>query len=72
MSEYDDYDWEDPHEDYCDHDEYDIDILTGRCECSRCPTSWYATDDQIRQEIQRQATYYEDIEREERRQWWRA
>ena len=27
----------------CDHDDYEMDILTGRCECSMCPHRWYAT-----------------------------
>jgi hypothetical protein len=64
--EYDDYDAERE----CDHEEHQIDILTGRAECCMCPHSWYVSGDEITREIERQATYYEDIERQERRQWW--
>jgi hypothetical protein len=55
----------------CDHDDYEIDILTGRAECCMCPHSWYVTSEDVSREIERQARYYDDMEREERRQWWR-
>lgn len=67
----DDDDYDDVPQDECDHDAYEIDILTGRAECSFCPHSWYLTSEEIEREIERQASYHEDCEREERRQWWR-
>jgi hypothetical protein len=60
--------WDD---DPCEHDEYEVDIVSGRCECSRCPETWSATGVQIEHEIERQRAYYEYEERENRRQWWR-
>lgn len=62
----DDYEDEDP----CDHDDYEIDILDGRCRCM-CGHSWYASNEQVEAEIERQAAYDEYLERENRRQWWR-
>lgn len=63
-----DYDRED---DPCDHDDYDTDILTGRCMCWRCGESWYATGDEIDRELRFQSEYAEAMDRENRRQWWR-
>lgn len=60
-----------PEEDYCEHGHYSIDILSGRAECDQCPHSWYVSDDEIRREIERQASYDEYLERENSRQWWR-
>jgi hypothetical protein len=53
----------------CDHDDYETDILDGRCRCS-CGRSWYASDAQVTAEIERQRAYFEYEERENRRQWW--
>jgi len=69
MTDEDDYD--DTPQDECDHDAYEIDILTGRAECAFCSQSWYLTSEELDCEIERQASYHEDCEREERRQWWR-
>ncbi len=63
----DDYD----RESECDHNGYEIDILTGRAECDYCQHSWYVSGERINAEIERQANYHEDMERENRRQWWR-
>ena len=32
----------------CDHDDYDIDILTGRASCNMCDYRWWATEAQIK------------------------
>lgn len=64
---YDDYDTERD----CEHESYEIDVCTGRAECDCCSHSWYLTSEEIDAELDRQARYYEDMEREERRQWWR-
>lgn len=54
----------------CDHDDYDVDILDGRCRCL-CGHSWYASSKEIEAEIERQREYSEWEECENRRQWWR-
>lgn len=55
----------------CDHtDEVELDVCTGRFECS-CGHTWYATAQEIDAELDRQARYHEWAERESRRQWWR-
>ena len=64
-SPYDEYD------EPCDHEDYEIDILTGCCHCDRCSESWHATPEQIQMQIDHEAAYYEAMESEERRQWWR-
>lgn len=69
--EYDDYDAERD----CMHEHYEIDVCTGRAECDYCPASWHLTDEQIDAELERQANYHEECEREDRRQrrreFWR-
>lgn len=69
---WDDDSWKDGYEDYddCDHEDYEIDVCTGRADCNRCNYHWYLTSEEINRELDRQANYYEDMEREERRQWW--
>jgi hypothetical protein len=66
-SPYDDYEDDDP----CDHEDYDIDVCTGRASCNICSEHWYVSSVDIDRELDRQANYYEDMERENRRQWWR-
>jgi hypothetical protein len=68
---YDPYEDDDTRDD-CDHtDGYEIDVCTGKCTCDVCSHTWYATSDQVNAELDRQATYWEDVERDERRRWWR-
>lgn len=69
---YDDWKLASPYDDEpeCDHDDYDIDILDGRCRCL-CGHSWCASQEQVEAEIKRQREYSEHEERENRRQWWR-
>lgn len=31
----------------CDHDDYDIDILTGRASCNMCDYRWWASEREI-------------------------
>jgi hypothetical protein len=57
-------------EDQCDHDDYDVDIVTGRASCSNCLAHWYVRDEEIQRQIEHEATYHEHMERENRRQWW--
>jgi hypothetical protein len=70
----DDSDWDrhDHYEDdFCDHDDRDIDVLTGRWSCYRCGETGWASSQQIQAEIEHQAAYAEYEGRENRRQWWR-
>lgn len=79
---YDQWKCRDPNEPYsdedaydpeleCEHENYEIDICTGRAECDYCSHYWYLTSEEIHAELDRQARYHDDMEREERRQWWR-
>jgi len=75
---YDQWKTTDPHDRYsddfeedCDHEDYDFDILTGRAECHQCPHSWYLSRKEINQQIRLQRAYQEEMDRENRRQWWR-
>lgn len=68
--DYDDYDDYDPERD-CEHEHYEIDVCTGRAECDYCSKSWYLSSEEIDAELDRQANYHEEMERENRRQWWR-
>lgn len=73
----DEYPYDDGEEDPCDHDEYDLDILTGRAFCYRCGEAWYATDEEMRAEAQRQADYWEWTAEQERpwnrfKEWLRS
>lgn len=61
---------DDYEDDPCDHDDYETDILDGRCQCWRCGKSWYATTEQIDAELRFQSEYAEVMEREDSRQWW--
>jgi hypothetical protein len=62
---------DDEYDEPCDHEDYEVDILTGRCHCDRCSESWYASDEEINLQIRHEAEYHENMERENRRQWWR-
>lgn len=64
---WDDYD---PEEEYCGHDDYEVDILDGECRC-HCGHIWSASEAEINAEIDRQREYSEMMDRENRRQWWR-
>ena len=59
----------------CEHEDYDIDVCTGRASCNCCDHRWYMTGEEIDAELDRQATYHEDCERWERqqrrREFWR-
>lgn len=36
--------WDDDGKRPCDHDDYDLDILTGRATCNMCGDRWWASD----------------------------
>jgi hypothetical protein len=65
---YDDYD---PEEEYCGHEDYEVDILDGLCRCS-CGCTWPASGHEIDRQIEHEAAYQDTIDREHRRQWWRG
>lgn len=62
---------DDDRDDYCEHDDYDVDILEGRAHCNRCSESWYVSEDEVLRQIEHERAYNEHLERENRRQWWR-
>lgn len=62
---------DDDRDDYCDHDDYDVDILEGRAHCNHCPESWYVSEKEVLRQIEHEAAYQDMCERENRRQWWR-
>ena len=73
----DDYDYDedyDPERD-CEHDDVEIDTISGRAYCQCCPKSWSCSDAEIDRELERQARWYEECEaherRERRREFWR-
>lgn len=44
---------------FCDHEERDVDILTGRATCWLCGHRWSVTDDELRRMAEAQAAYDE-------------
>ncbi|NEV75619.1 hypothetical protein DYI24_00815 [Rhodopseudomonas sp. BR0C11] len=65
----DEYDgWDDV---ACDHEGYDVDIISGRAFCWRCGEAWSVSDEELRRHAEAMAEYAEWEERENRRQWWR-
>lgn len=61
---------DDEYDDPCDHEDYDIDIVSGRAECHWCGEGWYASNEEVLSAVDAQAAYAEYEERENRRQWW--
>ena len=59
--DYDDpSDCDDPADyDPCEHDQYDVDILTGRAHCYQCGEAWWLSGDELKVELSRQAEAYE-------------
>lgn len=55
----------------CYHDDYDVDILEGRAHCNLCLESWYATEEEVRRQIEHQAEYDAWCRKQERREFWR-
>lgn len=66
--EYEEYQYNEEPE--CDCVDYESDILTGVAVCHACGRRWLQTQDEIEQEILRQAEYDEQMRLEERRQRW--
>ncbi|MBX5089393.1 hypothetical protein [Rhizobium lentis] len=63
--EYDSY-WDYDDGDFdCDHEGYDIDILTGVAWCWRCQHKWFVTHEEITREIEHQAEYMAQFECDE-------
>jgi|SRR6185312_1019946 len=65
----DDFDYERDDEP-CDHEDHDVNLIDGRCQCYRCGESWYATTAEIDEQLRFESEYHEAMERENRRQWW--
>lgn len=64
--EYDDYDAERE----CNHQEADVDIVSGEVSC-HCGHRWTMTGEEIQREIEYIAAYQEIQERENHREFWR-
>lgn len=57
IDEPEDYYDDDPEEDICIHEDYEIDILTGIASCDDCGARWTATDEQYQHRIDMQAAW---------------
>ena len=74
---YDSWKLRSPDEEYgydeepCDHEDYDINIISGEWSCDRCNEHRPATNDEIQRMYRHLADYAEHEARESRRQWWR-
>jgi len=55
MSDDEDDFYDDYEDDVCDHDDRDVDILTGRANCWRCGESWWLSDTELKRELKLQA-----------------
>jgi hypothetical protein len=64
---YDDWEEDEP----CQHENPDIDILTGDWDCPHCGEHRAATQGEIDAEIEFQRQYAEHEAREQRREFWR-
>lgn len=41
----------DDHDATCDHEDYEVDILTGRASCWRCGETWWLSSDELKEEL---------------------
>lgn len=57
------YDEDEPE---CPHDEFDIDIFTGRAECSQCNETWMATEAQMAAQMELEEDWAKEAERQAR------
>lgn len=57
-------------DDDCDHEHFDIDILSGRASCNDCLASWYATNEQIEAQHRHEIEYAEWVDQQQRRERW--
>jgi hypothetical protein len=64
---YDDFD-DDPDPDFCDHEDYEPDIINGRAMCHQCGHTWWMTEAEIDAEIAR-IRAYDEWQREQERPW---
>ena len=70
---YDQWKCTDPREyerEECEHENYDIDTIEGRCRCDSCGESWYASEADIQAAIDSEIAYAKYIERIES-PWYR-
>lgn len=65
--EYEDFDEEDP----CDHDDEDMDILSGRAFCWRCGSSRTLSDYEIKAQAAHEVAYARMEAKWNRWRWWR-
>lgn len=62
--------YDDP-QDLCDHEDYDVDILSGRASCNNCLAHWYVDQEEVERQIEHQRRYSDWEERENRWEFWR-
>jgi hypothetical protein len=56
--------------DPCDHEDYEINIVDGRCWCHKCGEVWHASKEEISLQIQHEAEYHEWERTQQRREFW--
>lgn len=56
----------DDEDDFCDCEDYDIDLLEGRAHCFKCGRSWWMSAEEITRELRWQASMIEEAEENER------
>ena len=49
---------DDEFEDDCDHEDYELDILTGRASCAWCDHRWYLSKEEFERHAARMAAPY--------------
>lgn len=63
-------DWDYHDDDYdardcCDHEQFEIDVCTGRAQCDSCGHAWWASNAEVDAELDRIAAYDEWCRRED-------
>ena len=56
--------WPGDDDDFCDHEDADMDILSGRMACGACGAHWFATDDEMKRHAELAARPYPGGEKE--------
>lgn len=67
---YDPDEWEDP-DDFCDHDYWDSDILTGMATCERCGERRMLSNEEMQAQAEHEAAYQRLEAQWNRWRWWR-
>lgn len=67
---YDEWKLRSPYDEYdeCYHEDYDIDLLSGRCHCNRCSESWSASAEEMQAAFDHEREYAEWVDKQHRRE----